>query len=261
MILAAATKPLCAPAGIACVPARRAATLPRIGFALLLGCLDAVAAHAGSIAGRVRFEGTPPARPNITMSVDSTCDRLFPKGRPGEEVIVDHGAGLANVIVYVKSGLPEDYVPPPPAASAGIDQKGCAYVPHVLGVRAGQEIAIHNGDATMHNVNARAVANAPFSEAMPGKDLVIRKSFAREEVAVKLKCDVHPWMTAYIGVFAHPFFAVTAADGTFTIAGLPEGEYHVEAWHESLGVRSARLELDEEDSTKLDFSFAGNQAP
>ena len=238
-------------------------TFPALGAALLAGVLVAAAAQAGTetgaITGRVRLDGTAPQRPVITMSADPACDRLFPNGRPSEMVIVDPAGGLANVLVYVKAGLPDDFQPPPPpAAAASIDQKGCAYVPHVLGVRVDQEVEIHNGDATLHDVNARSTVNPPFNAPMPVQNQVLRKAFRHPELPVKLKCDIHPWMSAYIGVFAHPFFAVTGADGSFSIPGLPVGDYTIEAWHESLAVRYAKVSVEADVSARLEFSFAGN---
>jgi len=224
----------------------------------IVGLLGATPAGAGTVTGHVRFEGPPPARPTIYMAADPSCDKIAPNGRPADVVVVDQAGGLANVLVYVKSGLPEKARWEMPSGAVKIDQKGCAYVPHVLGVRAGQEIEIHSADETLHNVDARTTLNTPFNEAMVGAGTVLRKSFTRPEVAVKLKCDIHPWMSAYVGVFDHPFFAVSSADGRFTLPALPEGEYTVEAWHESLGMKSATVEVDDDDVATLTFSFAGN---
>lgn len=196
------------------------------------------------------------------MSADPACDRQFPQGRPAEMIVAGADGGLANVFVHVKSGLPKKFVVPPAAAAGEIvlDQKACTYVPHVLAVRVGQEVTIRNSDPTIHNVNGRSIANAPFNEATPGLNDVLRRTFLQPEVAVKLKCDIHPWMTAYVGVFSHPYHAVSASDGSFTITGLPESDkYTVEAWHETLGTRSAVVEIDDEDATvQVNFSFAGN---
>lgn len=215
-------------------------------------------ALAGTVTGHARFQGPPPGRPTMYMTADPACDQVSPKGRPSEVVVVDPSGGLANVIVYVKSGLEDDATWPVPNGTVRVDQTGCTYVPHVLGVRAGQELEIHSADPTLHNVNARTALNTPFNEAMAGAGTILRKSFLRPEVAVKLKCDIHPWMSAYVGVFGHPFFAVTSADGTFTLTALPEGEYVLEAWHESLGVKSVSLKVDDDDVATADFSFAGN---
>jgi hypothetical protein len=125
-------------------------------------------------------------------------------------------------------------------------------------VRVGQEIEIASADPTLHNVNARTSENTPFNVALPGADQKIHRSFNKPEVAVKLKCDIHPWMSAYVGVFDHPFFAVTSPDGRYVLPTLPEGQYVIEAWHESLGTRSVKIEVDDKEPASLDFSFAGN---
>lgn len=226
---------------------------------LFLGLFPSVSgADTGTVYGTVRLDGAAPAPPTIYMSADPACDRMFPKGRPAETLVVGPTGGLSNVIVHVKKGLPKDYRAAPAAGSVKMDQVGCAYVPHVVGLRTGQELELHNGDDTYHNVNARSSVNTAFNDAMPAKGLLMRKSFFQPEVAVKLKCDVHPWMSAYVGVFDHPFFAVTLPDGAFEFAGLPEGEYTIEAWHESLGTRSAVVEVDDDEPVTIDFRFAGN---
>jgi len=214
--------------------------------------------QAGTLSGRVAYDGLMPERHLIMMSSDPACDKIFPNGRPSEIVVVSPEHGLANVLVYVKSGLDKDFRAPAPAAPAVVDQRGCAFVPHVIGVRAGQEVEFRNSDAAMHNVNARSQVNSPFNDAMPAEGQVILKTFPYAEMPVKLKCDIHPWMSAYVGVFSHPFFAVTAGDGSFAIASIPEGDYTIEAWHESLGVQSAEIEIDDKDDATLTFSFVGN---
>ncbi len=232
------------PAGIAALSTLLAVALPTL-------------AAATTLTGHVRYEGTPPARPTIHMSADPACDKIAPEGRPADTMVVDSSGGLANVLVYVKSGLSYKEKFPAPTMRARIDQKGCIYVPHVIGVRTGQEIEIYSGDNTFHNVNAKTTENTPFNVATP-TDTAVHRSFSRPEVAVKLKCDIHPWMSAYVGVFDHPFFAVTKADGSFELPLLPEGDYTIEAWHESLGVRSAKVKVDDGKPATVDFSFAGN---
>jgi plastocyanin len=244
-------------------PAQRVAGNSRFagGLVVALACqlLAAITANAGTLSGKVRLAGTPPPHHKIIMTADPVCDSLYPKGREDEMVVADNSGGLANVLVYVKSGLPEKYRAPAPIGVVHIDQKGCEYVPHVIGVRVGQDIEIGNEDATLHNVNTKAVLNEPFNKAMAGKGQVLNTAFQHAEVAVKLKCDIHPWMAAYVGVFANPFFAVTGADGSFTINDVPKGDkYTVEAWHETLGTQTATIAIDEKSPANLQFTFAGN---
>ncbi|MFN2376837.1 MAG: carboxypeptidase regulatory-like domain-containing protein [Candidatus Binatia bacterium] len=239
-------------------PGSTAMAWMRLAGLLLALFPSASGADTGTVYGTVRFEGAVPTPPTIYMSADPACDKMFPKGRPAETLVVGPTGGLSNVIVHVKAGLPKDYRAVPASGSVKVDQVGCAYVPHVVGLRTGQELVVHNGDETYHNVNARAAVNMAFNDAMPAKGLLMRKSFPLPEVAVKLKCDVHPWMSAYVGVFDHPFFVVTLPDGAFEFADLPEGDYTIEAWHESLGTRTAVVEVDDDEPVTIDFRFAGN---
>ena len=221
---------------------------------------SSIPASAGTIRGHVRLAGLIPKQPTITMTADPACDKISPQGRPAEMIVAAPDGALANVIVHITRGLPKKFaVPPAPPGEVRIDQKGCVFVPHVIGVRVGQEVAISSSDETMHNVASRTTVNTPFNELTPGAGSMLRKVFMHPELPVKLKCDIHPWMVAYVGVFDHPFFAVTGPDGAFSISGLPEAEYSVEAWHESLGVRAVAVELEDDDATvTTDFSFVGN---
>ena len=211
------------------------------------------AAAAGSITGVITLEGTPPQRQSVKMSADPQCVAANPDGRLGEVFLVKDGK-LQNVFVYVKEGLGDRKfeVPTTPAV---LDQVDCMYTPRVLGVMAGQTIEIKNSDGTLHNVHALPAASKPFNNAMPMKGMTIKRKFTAPEVMVRLKCDVHPWMAAYIGVVDHPFFAVSGESGTFTIANVPAGTYTVEAWHEKLGTQSASITVADGTAANADFSF------
>lgn len=211
-----------------------------------------------TITGRAVLQGAAPARPRTTMTIDPVCDALNPKGRLADTLVVDPSGGLANVIVHVKSGLDEDLRFAAPAGTLTVELEGCAYTPHVAAVRVGQEILVRNGDETLHTVHARAGENPAFVASMPGRDSEIRKTLLRPALGVKVRCDRHPWEGLYLAAFEDPYFAVTAADGTFTIGGLPEGEYVLEAWHETLGTSTARVSVDEGGKARADFAFAGN---
>ena len=209
--------------------------------------------RAGRIVGRVVFDGQPPPNPPIAMAADPECMRQNPEGASFETIITKDG-GLENVFVYIKDGLGSYYFDVP-AEPVKLDQKACRYRPHVLGVRVGQPLEISNSDPTAHNVHAVASANQEFNfgQAFPGMKTV--RTFAKREVMVPFRCDVHNWMNAYAGVVAHPFFAVTKPDGSFEIKGLPPGTYTVEAWHEQLGTASQSVTVDGKTPAKAAFEF------
>ncbi len=205
----------------------------------------------GTISGTVRLEGAPPARAQLSMASD--CAPLHREPVLSESVVADGGL-LANVLVFIVSGA-EAYEAPPPAGEVVIDQKGCVYLPHVVGARAGQAIAIRNSDPVLHNVHALAKRNGGFNLSMPVPGQVATKTFSKPEI-VALKCDVHPWMGARIGVFDHPWFAVTDARGAFTLSGVPPGRYVLTAWHETLGEKSAEVTVPPNGSAAASISFA-----
>lgn len=210
-------------------------------------------AWAGSVKGKTTFAGDPPQRRQIQMSADPKCEAANPGGRLGDVYLISGGA-LQNVFVYVKDGLTGKTFPVP-SEPAEIDQKGCMYSPHVLGIMVGQELVIKNGDDTLHNVHALPEKSKQFNNAMPMKDMVIKKKFTAPEVMVRFKCDVHPWMSAFIGVLDNPFYAVSGADGTFEIKNLPAGSYTIEAWHEAAGTQTQQVTVTDDGSATADFTF------
>jgi len=171
-----------------------------------------------------------------------------------ESVVVGADGALQNVFVYVKDGLGTLRFPIPSAAVV-IDQKGCRYVPHVLGVQAGQRVEILNSDPTLHNIHAVPMANREFNTGQPIPGMRHAHQFTAREVMVPFKCDVHPWMNAYVGVLDHPFFGVTGADGSFELKGLPPGTYTIEAWHETLGAQTQMVTIGAKETGTVAFSF------
>src|SRR3989442_6391359 len=168
-----------------------------------------------------------------------------------------NGTGtLGNVFGWVNSGLPDKQWPVP-CTAVRLDQKGCMYEPHVFGVMANQDIEIANDDPTNHNIHPLPKDNKEWNESQPPKGDSKKKSFARQEVMIPVKCNVHPWMRAYIGVVGHPFFAVTGDDGTFTIKGLPPGTYTIEAWHEKYGPNEMQVTVAPKEAKTADFDFKG----
>ena len=211
------------------------------------------ATGAASVTGKIVFDGAVPAAEKFKMAADAFCAKSHPGDVSKENVVVAADRGLANVFVYVKTGISGTY--PPPATAAVIDQKGCTYHPHVFGVVTGQNIEILNSDPTLHNIHSLPEKNEAFNLGMPVQGMKYTKKFDKQEVMVRIKCDVHGWMSAFCGVVAHPFFAVTAADGTYTIKNLPAGTYTIEAWHEKFGTQTQQVTVGATDSKAVPFTF------
>lgn len=208
---------------------------------------------AGNLVGRVTIEGAVPANPPIKIEADPFCAQQNPNGATFEHFVLNNG-GLENVFVYVKDGL-DTYYFDVPAEPVKLDQQGCRYRPHVLGVRVGQKLAISNSDDTLHNVHALANVNSEWNQGQALKNMVNEKVFTAREVMVPFKCDVHNWMHAYVGVLDHPYFAVTRDGGAFELKNLPAGTYTVEAWHEKLGTQTQSVTLGEKESKSISFTF------
>ena len=211
----------------------------------------------GTVTGRVKFTGTKPTMRRIDMSEESACAAKYTTPPTEESVLVNANGTLANVFVYVKAGLPASYKPPAATTPVVIDQDGCHYKPHVFGIMVGQPLHIKNSDPLLHNIKSKGRANRPFNISQPNvtRSPTVR-SFTAPEVMVSLECNVHGWMQAYAGVVAHPFFAVTGADGTFTLKGLPPGTYTLEAWHERYGVQTATVTVAGAETKTTEFTFA-----
>jgi plastocyanin len=201
------------------------------------------AATAGAITGQVKFEGTLPPADLIRMNADRKCVQGGDSNSQGSSLVVADDKSVANAFVYVKDGLDPAYGFDPPTAPAVLDQKGCLYSPRVLGVRVGQAIEIVNSDPTLHNVHALPMNNREFNHGQPKQFSKLSEVFTTPEIMVRFKCDVHSWMSAWVGVVAHPYFAVTDATGAFTLPGLPPGSYTVEVWHEKLGRKTTQVTI------------------
>ncbi len=207
----------------------------------------------GALTGSISLEGTAPAMKEIQMSADPNCARLHSSPVQQQFVVGENGK-LGNVFVYVKSGL-EGRTFPVPDEPVMIDQQGCMYVPHVLGIRAGQTLVVRNSDETLHNIHAMPKNNPEFNIGQPVKGLETKKTFENVEVMVPFKCDVHKWMNSYAGVLDHPYFAVSAPDGSFSIPDLPVGDYVVEAWHERFGTLEMNVTVAESATVEANFTF------
>ena len=197
----------------------------------------APAGGSGSITGLVSYTGED-TDAAINMDADPVCAGEHADGASSEMIVAD-GGNLANVFVYVKEGAAGGQAAP--SEPVVLDQQGCTYTPHVAGIQVGQKLVIRNSDATLHNVHALPEKNQEFNQGQPFQNMELEKTFDTAEVMVRFKCDVHPWMSAYMGVVDHPYFAVSGADGSFTIEGLPAGDYVIESWHETLGSRTQNV--------------------
>lgn len=216
-------------------------------------------ANGATVTGKVSFTGDKPAMKNIDMSATPACARAHSTAAKSEEVVVNDNGTLRYAFVWVKSGLPDQNWQPPTGA-VSLEQQGCLYKPHVLGVMTGQKIEIKNDDPTNHNIHPMPTVNQEFNQSQPPKGDPLSHTFARQEIMIPVKCNVHPWMRAYINVVAHPFFAVTGDDGTFTIKGLPPGKYTIQAVHEKYGAKDMEITVGAKESKTVDFSYDGKTA-
>lgn len=212
----------------------------------------AASGPTGSVAGTTAYSNGD-LDSVISMDADPVCASLH-EGEVHTEKVVTADGNLANVFVYVKEGLSGSYSAP--ADSKGLNQEGCQYLPHVSGVQVGQTLVIKNSDQTLHNVHAMPTINAEFNNGQPFQGMELEHTFEQAEVMVPIKCDVHPWMQSYIGVLDHPFYAVSAADGSFSIEGLPEGDYVLEAWHEELGTQTMSVSVSGGGAAEASFDFS-----
>jgi plastocyanin len=206
-------------------------------------------ATVATVSGTVKFDGPAPKAAKIDMSQDPAC-----KGTNMAETEVVSDGHLANVFVYVKEGLGNRTFDIPKDAIT-LDQSGCKYHPHVLGVMAGQTVKIVNSDPTTHNIHPTPKDNREWNESQPPQSAPLEKNFAREEILLPVKCNQHPWMKMYVNVTKNPFYAVTGADGKFEIKGLPPGDYTIAFVHEKLGEQDEKVTLAAKDSKTVDVTF------
>ena len=214
------------------------------------------AAAGGTITGTIKFTGVAPKNPPIDMSEEAACKAKYKTTPTEENVVAGPANALANVFVYVKAGVPAGQTFTAPTTAVVLDQDGCRYHPHVLGIMVGQPLEILNTDPVLHNIKAIAKANRPFNVSQPSAGMKTTRTFTAPEVMVNLECNVHGWMHAYAGVHPDPFFAVSAANGSFTISGLPPGTYTIEAWHEKFGTQTATVTIAGTESKTQNFTFA-----
>ncbi|HYM75182.1 MAG TPA: carboxypeptidase regulatory-like domain-containing protein [Candidatus Dormibacteraeota bacterium] len=208
-----------------------------------------------TVRGMVRFEGKIPAARPISMAADPVCARQHPSPVMAQDIMADARGDLQNVVVFVSEGL-GDRTFDAPSQPAVVEQKGCMYQPHVMAVRANQTLQVVNEDPTSHNIHPIPANNREWNKAEP-PGTKMEDSFAREEIAIPVKCNVHPWMRSYIAVFKHPYFAVTGTDGSFDLGNLPPGTYTIKAWHEKLGTSTQTVTIGANETKEISFVFKG----
>lgn len=214
----------------------------------------AASAGTASVSGKIAFEGTVPPAEKVKLTADPKCAEMHKDGLERQAIKVKDG-GVADVLVYVKSGLTGTY--PAPAEPVLLDQNGCDYHPHMVAMMAGQKLKIRNSDDTLHNIHPRPQVNQEFNQGQAKKGMEMQKLFDKPEMLIPVGCDVHPWMRAFISVLSNPYFAVTGEDGTFEIKGLPAGEYEIEAAHGKLKTVSAKVTVKDGEAAKLSLTYKG----
>ena len=211
---------------------------------------------ASSITGTVVFDGKPPALKPLAMEADPACAKKHTAPVPSEMLVLGSGNAMGNILVWVSKGLPSGKTFPVPKTPVVLDQNGCVYKPHVMGIMVGQTYRILNSDGVLHNIHTLPKVNPAFNKGMPPTLKEATTVFAKPEDVFHIKCDVHPWMSAFLAVFTHPFFSVTGTDGKFTISGLDPGTYEVTAWHERLGTQTASITVGANETKSQNFKFA-----
>ncbi len=226
-----------------------------VGLVVLVS--PGLAVAASTVTGTVTFAGKAPALKPLAMEAEPVCHKKHAgKPAPNEALVLGTGNTMGNIIVWVSKGLPAGKTWPAPTTPVVLDQDGCVYKPHVMGIMVGQTYRILNNDGILHNIHTLPKINPAFNRGQPAAVKEMTTNFPKPENMFQVKCDVHPWMSAYIGVFTHPFFSVTSADGKFTIPNLDAGTYEITAWHERLGTQTASVTVTGNETKAQDFKFA-----
>ena len=210
--------------------------------------------YEATLSGTITFTGKRPKTLQIDTSADPVCDEINPDLTT--EWVVGNKRQLANVFIYVKSDTLDTYTFEQPSKAAALEHKGCRYVPHVLGMRVGQPLMIFNSDPTIHNTHPTPRTNKEWNQSQPPDSAALSVVFDKAEFYVPFKDNQHPWEKAYVGVFDHPFFAVSDALGNYTVEGLPPGQYTVVAWHERFGEKTEEITVVPGEARNLSFTFA-----
>jgi len=213
-------------------------------------------ATAGSISGTIRYTGRKPAPKTINMSEDPACVEAHHGRAVDESLVVSSRGALANAFIYVKGGL-EGKRFETPSTPVVIDQKGCWFRPRVLGIQTNQPLQVTNSDPVTHNIHPLAEINREWNHSQGAGDPPLARKFTKPEVMIRVKCNIHSWMHAYIGVVDSPYFAVSKDDGSYSISNLPPGTYTIEIWQESLGTQERQVTVAPHTNTPVNVTFKG----
>jgi hypothetical protein len=206
----------------------------------------------GSISGKVIYEGTPARQKPIDMSKEPGCAQQHPTPITTETVVVGPGNTLANVVVYVSAGAPDESAPPNQPVS--ITQKGCQYLPHVVPMIVNQELKVVNSDPTSHNIHPLAKINHEWNKSQPPGTPPFSEKFDKPEF-IPVKCNIHPWMHGSFAVLKNSHYAVSGLDGSFSLANLAPGKYTLTAWHESYGEQTQDVTISGNETKTINFVF------
>jgi plastocyanin len=219
--------------------------------------VHAAAPATGTIVGHVRLTGPSPGNPMIRMGMDPVCAQLNTGTRPVQAIVVRAAdGGLANVLVDLEGTFPSSG---PPAEVLTVDQQKCVYTPRVIGAHVGQTLRIKNDDAVLHNVHGVSMAGNDFNFSQPTAGMTRDIVLKGPDIVLRLKCDIHSWMIAYIAVESHPYFSVSAADGSFTIGNVSAGRFTIRAWHERYGELRQTVNVMAGKSVTADFVYSGKE--
>ena len=221
--------------------------------------LTAQGGATGTISGHIRLMSAAPTNPIVRMGADPQCSRAAGGKRLTQDIVLRSAdGGLANAFVNVQGTFPPT---PAPAQPVALNQQACMFTPRVVGARIGQTLQITNSDATAHNLHALSTKGNDFNTSQPLKGMVYKFPLKANDVMMRVKCDIHSWMIAYVGVVANPYFAVSAADGAFTIARVPAGRHTIQVWHEQYGRLMQTVEVKAGQTAAVDFSYTGKEKP
>jgi hypothetical protein len=221
---------------------------------ILASAVPLFAQQGGTVTGKVKLTGTAPRNPPVPMGADPNCLTINAGKRVLQDAVIRAADGsLANVFAMVKGSFPGAKGG---GAAAVIDQRGCNYHPRIQGARVGQTLEVKNSDATLHNIHSLSTKGNTFNAGQPQAGMVFKYQLKSEEVMLHVKCDVHPWMTGYVGVLNHPYYAVSNAAGTFTIPNVPPGKQTIQVWHEKYGLLSQMVDVKAGATSNVEFSYA-----